>query len=168
VVAAAAAMTTDPDSSERLVALRSNRPTQPFPHAQATKIVTAGISVSAVFGIVAYLGHSAEVQSVAKSRALERLAVSQAAAGELYRPPATVAPTTVPSIAPTTAGPTVLRPGDVAVSPASVPQVVVAVPVPAPVPVVPAPRPASQNNQSAQGGQGVATPAPSNTTKSSG
>jgi hypothetical protein len=162
-------MTTDPDSSERLVALRSNRSTQPFPHAQATKIVTAGISVSAVFGIVAYLGHSAEVQAIAKSQALERLAVSQAAAGELYRPPATVAPTVVPSIAPTTtAGPTVLRPGDVAVSPASVPQVVVAVPVPAPVPVVLAPRPASQSNQRAQGGQGVATPAPSNTTKSSG
>jgi hypothetical protein len=166
-------MTTDPDSSERLVALRSNRPAQPFPHAQATKIVTAGISASAVFGIVAYLGHSAEVQAIAKSQALERLAVSQAAAGELYRPPPTVAPTTVPPTVPTTtAAPTVLRPGDVAVAPVSVPQVVVAVPVP--VPAVPAPRPASQSNQgsqsnqSAQGGQGVAAPAPSATTKSSG
>jgi hypothetical protein len=151
-------MTTDPDQSPRLVALRSSRPTQPFPHAQATKIVTAGISLSAVFGIIAYLGASASREADTATRQLQRVAASEAVAAALYRP----LPTTVPSTAPPTVAAT-----PVPVSPTPVqPQVVVvpvATPAPtlAPAPAAPAPRPAAN-----QGGQ--AAPAPANTTKTSG
>jgi hypothetical protein len=145
-------MTTDPDQSDRLVALRSNRPSQPFPHAQLTKIVTAGVSLSAVFGIIAYLGASASREAEAAARDLERVAATEAAATALYRPVPTVAPTVVTAPAPTT------LPAGTAPSQPQVVQVPVATPAPAPVP---APRPSSN-----QGGQPA--PAPANTTKTSG
>ncbi|MBI4933119.1 MAG: hypothetical protein HY828_04520 [Actinobacteria bacterium] len=147
-------MTTDPDQSERLVTLRTARPPQPFPHAQATKILTAGVSVSAVFGIIAYLGASASREADAATRELERVAASEAAAAALYRPLPTAAPTTVPPTVVTVAAP---QPG----TPVQPQVVVVPVATPAPAPAAPAPRPASN-----QGGQ--AAPAPANTTRTSG
>lgn len=144
-------MTTDPDQSERLVALRSNRPAQPFPHAQATKVLTAGVSLSAVFGIIAYLGASAEREANAAASDLRRLAASHAAAAELARPPATVPATTVPAVT----VPVIVPP-----IPGAPQVVVVPVATPAPAPA-PAPRPVSN-------GGGQSTPAPANTTKTSG
>jgi hypothetical protein len=164
-------MTTDLDQSERLVALRSNRPPQPFPHAQATKVATAGVSLSAVFGIIAYLGASAGHEAAAATRDLQRVVASEAAAAALYRPaPAVVPSTTAPTVAaPAPSSPTPLQP-QVVVVPVATPS-----PIAAPAPM-PATRPAS--NPSGQGGQAAPAPAPAaapapapapaNTTKTSG
>ena len=163
-------MTTDLDQSERLVALRSNRPPQPFPHAQATKVLTAGVSLSAVFGIIAYLGASAGREAAAATRDLQRVVASEAAAAALYRPMPTVEPSTTQALtpsSPTPGSPTPLQP-QVVVVPVATPS-----PTAAPAPT-PAPRPVS--NQSGQGGSATPAaaptpapaPAPANTTKTSG
>lgn len=144
-------MTTDPDQSPGLVQLRPSRPSAAFPHAQATKIVTAGLSLSAVFGIVAYLGASAASEQAAADRDLRRLALSEAIAAVISRPPVTV-PESAPPMPATT-----LPAG--APTPSATPAVV---PVPVAVPAAtPAPRPAS-------GGGRTSTPAPAATTKTSG
>ncbi len=138
---------TDEGAAERVAALRGNRVPE-FRHAQAAKILTAGMSTSMVFGIIAYLGHSANEAQAAKDAATQRQLTSEALALQLARPVPTLAP------APTDPAPAVPgRPTSVAPTNAT-PQVVqVSVPQPA--------KPAAQ-----PGGGG--TPAPANTTKPSG
>ena len=120
---------TDPSAAERLAALRSTRNAPKVSHAQAAKILTAGLSTSMVLGIVSYMAHSANVQEAAQTRAALRQANSQLVADKVAKllpaAPATTVPSSGGSSVPVGGAPV----GGAPVAPA--PRVVV-VPVPQP------------------------------------
>jgi hypothetical protein len=134
---------TDPGAAERLAALRSTRNAPKVPHAQAARILTAGVSTSMVFGIVSYMAHSANVHAAAEARAARQQANSQVLAGKVVK---NVPPPAQPSVSPSTLVPA----GNV---PVTSPRVV----------VVPVPQPARPAARSAQG----APSQPASTSRSS-
>ena len=151
---------TTPDAAaERVAALRAARSggsaaaaagSRPA-HAQAAKILTAGVSTSLVLGIVAYMGHAAQVEAArerARVDAARQFDLAQAAPAAVGTPStvaAVPAPVVIGSPAPVTPAPVPAQPQ------------VVSLQVPVPVPVA---QPAPQ--------QAAPAAAPSASTKSSG
>jgi hypothetical protein len=87
---------TDPGAAERLAALRSTRSAPTVQHAQAAKVITAGLSTSMVLGIVSYMAHSANVHAAAQARLEARQATSQIIADKVAKPELIVPTTSVP------------------------------------------------------------------------
>jgi hypothetical protein len=131
---AVAARMTDPSAAERLAALRSTRDAPKVHHAQAAKILTAGLSTSMVLGIVSYMAHSANVQEAAQARAARREANSQLVADKVAK-----AVALTPSTTATSSGGSIVAAGGAPVAPA--PRVVV---VPVPQPAKPSATPSGQ------------------------